>query len=47
MSIILAIIFTTYGLISGDIEACKVGGLFAIASAITSNKLSFINLFKN
>lgn len=35
MNILLAIIFTVAGLLSKNLEALKVGGLFAIASSIS------------
>lgn len=42
MCIILSIIFTVAGLLSRNLEICKVGGLFAIASSIAflGNKIS-------
>lgn len=42
MCAILSIIFTVAGLMSKNLEICKVGGLFAIATSINllSNKIS-------
>lgn len=42
MCILLSIIFTVAGLLSKNLEICKVGGLFTIASSILvlSNKIS-------
>lgn len=35
MDTLLAIIFTVAGLLSKNLEALKIGGLFSIASSIT------------